>query len=323
MKKNYYLLSTLFISVLTIFSACSDDDDNGGGTTNETVKEATLNATAYDKWVYFNLSDGTSVSHDIEPVAGTYAGDVFLDVEGRGSMGTVEDLKLAVTRIDGDSLTLALDDFTFGQYELKDIEVGAKISADTIGWSLEGGTMTINNIVITPKGYINGDSINIVMTMKPGAMPMNLLATFKGIIETRSGIDESSFAWDIALHRYDVKTNGASALATTESNIANVTSIPASGYTADVKTDSIMVNTAGMMNNKIGYASDHINEVLNKGIEFDSSIMPPPTTAWSMSGLVYVLKLASGDYAKIKFTDYSNETGTSGHISFEYVYPFK
>lgn len=330
MKKNFSLFAVLFVSTLTLFSACGDDDnggdDNGGGggnTTEETVKSVTLNATAYDQWVYFNFSDGASVSHEIEPVAGTYAGDVSVDVVGMGNMGSVEGLTLEVSRIEGDSLGLVLKDFSFGQYQMGDIAAGATIAADTIGWSLVGGTIVVNNMTVSPEGNISGDSINLVMTIQPTGMPMAFIATYKGIIETRSGIDETSFKWDIALHRYDVKTNGASAVATSESDMAKVTAIPADGYVSDIKTDSIMVNTAGMMNSKIGYATDTWNEVLNKGVEFDSSVMPPTPNSWSMSGLVYVVKLASGDYAKIKFTDYSNEAGASGHISFDYVYPFK
>lgn len=117
MKKNYYLLAMLLVSSLTFFSACSDDDDNGGGDTDETVKSVTLDATAYDKWMYFSFKDGKSVAHEIEPAAGTYKGDISLDVTGMGNMGTVSDLNLVVTRLEGDSLTFALDEFDFSQYK--------------------------------------------------------------------------------------------------------------------------------------------------------------------------------------------------------------
>lgn len=334
MKKNYYLLAMLLVSTLTIFSACGDDDDipvtptpevpdNGDGDTEgEKAKTATLDATAYDKWVYYNFSDGATVAHEIEPVAGTYSGDISIQVMGQ-DYGSVEDLKLEVGRLESDSVSLVLKDFNFGSYKMGDIAAGASIAADTLCWSLTGGQIVVNGMNVTCNGGIAGDSINLVMTIQPSGMPMPFVATYKGVVETRSGVDETSFKWDIALHRYDVKTNGASAVATSESDMAKVTAIPADGYVSDIKTDSIMVNTAGMMNSKIGYATDTWNEVLNKGVEFDSSVMPPTPNSWSMSGLVYVVKLASGDYAKIKFTDYSNEAGASGHISFDYVYPFK
>lgn len=324
MKKNFYLLATLFISTLAMFSACSDDDDKGDGPANEEVKTTTVDATAYDKWAYFKFEDKSTVAHEIEPAAGTYTGDLSVTVMGQ-AYGSVENLKLEVNRLKTDSVSLVLGEFSVANYEIKEITAGATIAAGTHGWDLTGSTIVVNNMNVTPTGYISGDSINLVMTIQPAGMPMPFVATYKATVETRGGVDETSFDWDIALHRYDVKTNGASVLATTETDMAKVTTIPSSGYVADVKTDSIMIDTKGMMQEpaKIGYATGNWNEILNKGIEFDSKVMPPVPTSWTMSGLVYVIKLASGDYAKIKFTDYSNDSDVKGHISFEYVYPFK
>lgn len=316
MKKNFYLLATLFISTLTVFSACSDDDDKGDEPTNEDVKTVTLDATAYNKWVYLNFSDGKSVTHEIEPVAGTYDGDLSVNVRGREV--NYEDLKMEVNRVEGDSLTLTIKDFAMGE-----ITAGATIAAEETGWSLVGGDVVTTDMTVSCQGTINGDDIELNMTIFVAAMNTTMTGTYKGVIETRSGIDETSFDWDIALHRYDVKTNGASAIATTEGEMAKVSVVPASGYVADIKTDSIMIDTKGMTSNKVGYASGNWNEVLNKGVEFDSKTMPPPPTAWSMSGLVYIIKLTSGEYAKIKFTDYSSDADVKGHITFDYVYPFK
>ena len=331
MKKNFYLLAMLLVGSLTMFSACGDDDpvhnggggdDDGGGgeePREETVKTATLDATAYDKWVYFNLSDGATVTHEIEPVAGTYSGDISITVMGK-DYGSVEDLKLEVGRLETDSVSLLLKDFNFGNYQMGDIAAGATISADTLCWALNGGTIVVNGMDVACKGGIAGDSINLVMTIQPTGMPMPFVATYKGIIETRAGVDETSFNWDFSLHRYDVKTNGASAVATSESDMAKVTAIPSSGYTADIKTDSLMVDSSGMMQNKIGYATTDLNEVLTGWMNLDLSNMPP---SYTMSGVVYVIKLKSGEYAKIKFTDYTNDDNVKGHITFDYVYPFK
>ena len=331
MKKNFYLLAVLFISSLTLFSACGDDDDipdnptpevPGGDDDDddaETVKTATLDATAYDKWVYFNFSDGATVTHEIEPVAGTYSGDIAIKVMGQ-DYGSVEGLKLEVGRLESDSVSLVLKDFNFGNYQMGDIAAGATIAADTLCWSLTGRQIVVNGMNVTCKGGIAGDSINLVMTIQPTGMPMPFVATYKGIVETRSGVDETSFNWDIAVHRYDVKTNGASSLATKESDIAKVTAVPSDGYVADVKTDSLMVDSSGMMQNKIGYATTDLSEVLTGWMDLDLSNMPP---SYTMSGLVYVIKLKSGEYAKIKFTDYTNDDNVKGHITFDYVYPFK
>ena len=42
-----------------------------------------------------------------------------------------------------------------------------------------------------------------------------------------------------------------------------------SGYTADIKTDSLMVDSSGMMQNKIGYATTDLNEVLTGWMDLD------------------------------------------------------
>ena len=328
MKTNFYLLAVLVISSLTVFSACGDDDDNGGGDTEETVKDVMLDATAYDKWMYFSFKDGTSVAHEIEPVAGTYVGDATLVAMGRETV--YNDVKLEVSRVEGDSLLLTIKDFN-AMIGTADLPVGTSVAADTEGWSLSAGaenSITIGeyDIVVACKdGKIEGDNITLDMTIYVAAMMggTTMPVTYKGKLETRTGIDETSFNWDIALHRYDVKTNGASAVETTESDIKKVTAIPSSGYVADIKTDSLIIDNSGMMNNKVGYATSNINEVLNKGIEFSSVPMPPTPANWTMSNKVYVIKLKSGEYAKIKFTDYSNDADVKGHISFEYVYPFK
>lgn len=331
MKKNYYLLAMLLVSTLTIFSACGDDDDIPATPTPEVpdtgdddteggkAQTATLDATAYNKWVYYNFSDGATVAHEIEPVAGTYSGDISIQVMGQ-DYGSVEDLKLEVGRLESDSVSLVLKDFNFGNYKMGDIAAGASIAADTSCWSLTGGQIVVNGMNVTCNGGIAGDSINLVMTIQPSGMPMPFVATYKGIVETRSGVDETSFNWDIAIHRYDVKTNGATVVATSESDITKVTAIPSDGFVADIKTDSLMVDSSGMMNNKIGYATTNLNEVLSGWMNLDLSIMPPKYT---MSGQVYVMKLKSDEYAKIKFTDYSNDADVKGHISFEYVSPFK
>lgn len=317
MKKNFYLLAMLFVSTLTVFSACSDNDDKGGDEpTNEEVKTAMLDATAYDKWAYFKFEDKSTVAYEIEPVAGTYAGDLSVNV--RGKEVNYENLKLEVNRIESDSLSLTIKDFPMGN-----ITAGATVSAEKIGWGLVGGEIATTDMIVSCEGLINGDEIELNMTIFVAAMNTTMSGTYKGAIETRSGIDETAFDWDIALHAYDVKTNGGSAIATTEKELSKVTTIPSGGYIADIKTDSLMIDRSGMMNDKVGYATGMINEVLNKGIEFSSVPMPPTAANWTMSELVYIIKLKSGQYAKIKFTDYSNNSDVKGHISFDYVYPFK
>lgn len=324
MKKKIYLLATLFISALTGLSSCGDDEKGGDGPKNENMKTVTIDATAYDKWVYFKFANGSTVAHGIEPLAGTYSGSLSLSVAGE-DQGTIEKIKLEVTRISKDSVSFVLKDFEFGKYGMiGDIQSGAAIRIDSLGWQLAGGEVISElpkyNVKASSKGIITGKTMALTTTMRLGNMPMSVIATYTATLEKSANIDETTFDWDIALHRYDVKTNAGSALSTTAKELSEITAIPSSGYTADMKTDSLMVDMSGMMKNAVGYASGHVNEVLNKGVVADLGSMPP---TFSMSGLVYLIKLHSGEYAKIKFTGYRSDENVTGHITFDYEYPVK
>lgn len=127
--------------------------------------------------------------------------------------------------------------------------------------------------------------------------------------------------WQIAIHRYDIKTNGGSAVATLETEMSDVTTIPASGYVADETTENtIITDMTGMMSGKIGYAaSEKINTILCSWLtKTPTGTMPPYT--YDPTNLIYVVKCKDGNYAKLKFTDYQSSTGTSGHVTFSYQY---
>lgn len=331
MKKGFYLLALLLMGALTTLSSCGDDDDiigDDGQTENpddnndpkEDVKSATIDATAYDKWVYFKFSDGSSASHEIEPIGGTYNGDMGITVGGK-DQGTVNDLKLEVNRVNKDSVNIVLKDFKFGSYDMGDISTGATVSVDSLGWQLSALEAVVNgNVKISAKGTITGTTLKMDVSLQPGMMPMVISANYDGTIETSANIDETSFDWDIAFHSYDKKTNGGSILETAETELSNVKAIPEGDYTADITTDSLLYDMTGMMDNAIGYASGSINEVLMKSTTRDLSNMPP---AYTKSDRVYIVKTKAGEYAKIKFTDDQSDEGKRGVFTFDYVFPIK
>lgn len=127
------------------------------------------------------------------------------------------------------------------------------------------------------------------------------------------------FDWDIAIHRYDIKTNGGEAVATEMKSLDAVNQAPQSGYVKDSQ-GKIIVDISDMMNGNIGYADTNLNSVLCTWIKQDMSSMPPVTT---LSELVYVIKGADGKYTKIRFTDNRNDENKTGHITFEYVHPIE
>ncbi len=127
--------------------------------------------------------------------------------------------------------------------------------------------------------------------------------------------------WDIAIHRYDVKTNGGAVLETSYTSIDDIISsgtIPEGNYVEDT-ADSISIDMSNMMSGEIGYAAANINTEMAKWLDVDTSSMPP---VYTLSDYVYVVRLQDDTYAAIKFLS-RNYGGTSGIIMFEYVYPLE
>ena len=131
--------------------------------------------------------------------------------------------------------------------------------------------------------------------------------------------------WHIAIHYFDVKTNAGEAVATTETELDKVTSLPAAGYKADTLVRKrVITDISKMMQGIIGYADQSsLNATLGGWvIRIPTGTMPPYT--YKLSEKVYVVKFKSGANAKLKFTDYSDATGQkNGVVTFSYVYQAK
>lgn len=131
--------------------------------------------------------------------------------------------------------------------------------------------------------------------------------------------------WHIAIHYFDVKTNGAEAVATTETELDKVTTLPTAGYKADTLVRKrVITDISKMMQGIIGYADQSsLNATLGGWvIRIPTGTMPPYT--YKLSEKVYVVKFKSGANAKLKFTDYSDATGQkNGVVTFSYVYQAK
>ena len=131
--------------------------------------------------------------------------------------------------------------------------------------------------------------------------------------------------WHIAIHYFDVKTNGAEAVATTETELDKVTTLPTAGYKADTLVRKrVITDISKMMQGIIGYADQSsLNATLGGWvIRIPTGTMPPYT--YKLSEKVYVVKFKSGANAKLKFTDYSDATGQkNGVVTFNYVYQAK
>jgi hypothetical protein len=140
-----------------------------------------------------------------------------------------------------------------------------------------------------------------------------------------SGIDSSNYQtsdkWDIAFHSRHVRLNGgisgqgmAAAYDAGVVDWNSVTKAPESGYTVDRFVDSVLYAGNGPTGPIM--VGTNLNEVFENAFRFDANTHPP-TYAANMN--VYIIKTRTGKYAKIMLTDYYNDKGESGYISFKYL----
>lgn len=144
--------------------------------------------------------------------------------------------------------------------------------------------------------------------------------------------DESTdvtIAWDLAFHRYEVRTNGGSAIETAYTEIEDVAEIPTAGYTADINITYednysegyyIIQDMSQMMSGSVGYAHNaDYNTVLSKVVSRTGSM---GSYVYSPSDYVYVVKGADGSITKIKWTSATSTTGDSGYVTIDYEHTY-
>ena len=147
---------------------------------------------------------------------------------------------------------------------------------------------------------------------------------FHGRTAVTAGMSDAEIPsdWDIAVHRYDVKTNGAAALETGMTGLELFISsgkMPEGDYVEDEwTTEQIIVDMSGMMDGNIGYSESWYNPELSKWLKVDTSTMPP---LYSMSHKVYAVKLADGSDLALKLSNYMDASGVKGFMTIDYVYP--
>lgn len=130
--------------------------------------------------------------------------------------------------------------------------------------------------------------------------------------------------WDIAIHRYDVKTNEGTVLETGFTGLSTLLSsgsMPQGNYVADEwTTDKIIIDMSTMADGYLGYAESDYNAELSKWLNVDKSSMPP---IYTPSNKVYLLKLKDGTIAAIRLKSYMNAIGVKGYMTLDYIYPLE
>lgn len=139
--------------------------------------------------------------------------------------------------------------------------------------------------------------------------------------KTESGVPEE---WDFALHRYDVKTNGASVLMTTYHSIDELEAarLPTDGtWVEDTYSEtSVTIDMSHMLEGYLIYAPGKKNTEAGKWLDVDTSSMPPNYT---MRDNVLLYRFSDGTYAAIQLSDFMSDDRyrIKGWMTVVYKYP--
>lgn len=177
----------------------------------------------------------------------------------------------------------------------------------------------------TPDNGFSGDDANGIGTLYIDATSYTAWTyiNFHDRTVTPCAIGDAEPAeWDLAVHRYDAKTNGGAAAetgATSFNSFVNYTDIPEGSYVADIFTTNVVVtDMSHMMDVYLVYAESDYNPELSKWLNVDKSTMPP---IYTPSNKVYVVRLADGTRAAVRLADFMDASGVKGFLTIEYRYP--
>lgn len=141
-------------------------------------------------------------------------------------------------------------------------------------------------------------------------------------IDSLSTDDPAPAKWDIAVHRYDAKTNDAKVVGTSLRDINQARGWMNTQHLPEVSdiwtTDKIVTDMSTMMDGYLSYADSFYNPELSKWLNVDTSTMPP---VYTLSDKVYIIYLNNGERAAVKLKDYMNSAGIKGYMSIQYIYP--
>lgn len=121
--------------------------------------------------------------------------------------------------------------------------------------------------------------------------------------------------WDIAVHRYDAKTDGATVSATASGDFTTLT--PAGTPVADEwTTQTIVTDMSTMMDGYLSYAESSYNRELSRWLDVDKSTMPP---IYTMSSKVYLVNLRDGRRVALRLDNYMDGSGIKGYLTIRYM----
>lgn len=150
-----------------------------------------------------------------------------------------------------------------------------------------------------------------------------------GKVVSPTGAVEESKEWDIAFHRFNIKTNSGTSgkgnvgvAATGAKDFEVITKAPAQGY----EVDKIVAVESRPPAPDV---TRSVNPVITGTVEskdpkgwynYGQPQQGETTPHFNITKYVYAIRILEGKYVKIQLTDYTNDYGTSGYITFHYAF---
>lgn len=130
-------------------------------------------------------------------------------------------------------------------------------------------------------------------------------------------------SWTIAVHRNNIRTNGASAASTDFSSIDRVPENIDFLQTLDFREDEwnekdVWVVQDKMLQGLIGNQGIRVNPVLSQWLTVE---IPPVPPAFTLNDKVFIIKCSDGTYGAVQLSDYQSPTGTKCCLTINYKYP--
>lgn len=131
-------------------------------------------------------------------------------------------------------------------------------------------------------------------------------------------------AWDIAIHRNNVRTNGAAVHETTFTSMNDLPDSSASFADADFHTDQwnetdVWTIQDKMLQGLIGNQGIRINPILSSWL---SVKLPPIPPAFTLNNHVFILRFEDGTHAALQLVNYQSTKGVKCCLTINYKYPY-
>lgn len=128
-------------------------------------------------------------------------------------------------------------------------------------------------------------------------------------------------AWDIAIHRDNVRTNGGSVFETAYSSIDDLPDdldcLSLDFVPDEFDTGNVWVVQDSMMNGYVGCQAIKINKVLSGWLRF---MIPPIPPSYTYNGHVYIYRAPDGRLIALRLANYQDAYGTKCKMTIEYKF---